>query len=166
LRAAIEKCPETKLLLVGNDQEGTAQDVKAKVKALGLQDRVIFTGLRGDVPEVLQAMDVFVFPSFFEGLPVSILEAQASGLPCLMSEEVTLESKLTEAVEQLSLDLGPAYWAEKAIDSARDFVRTDTGKQIVAAGYDIKANAKRLQDYYIACAQGKAIRFEDVSKSP
>lgn len=141
--------PSAKLLLVGNDNDGNAEKIKEKVKMYGLQDSVIFTGLRKDIPNVLQAMDVFVFPSHYEGLALALVEAQASGLPCLSSDKVTCESKLTDIVHQIPLSEGAEVWAKKAIKMAKETVRRDTSEEIRAAGFDIEENVKWLQNYYI-----------------
>lgn len=141
--------PSVKLLLVGNDNDGNAGAIKEKVKMCGLQDSVIFAGLRKDVANVLQAMDVFVFPSIYEGLAVALVEAQASGLPCLISDKVSSESKLTDMVHQIPLSGGVEIWAKTAIEAAKKTVRRDTSEEIRAAGFDIEENARWLQNYYI-----------------
>lgn len=138
-----------KLLLVGNDNDGNAGAIKEKVKMYGLQDSVIFAGLRKDVPNVLQAMDVFVFPSNYEGFPVSLIEAQASGLPCLISEKVPIDCKLTETVYQIPLSFAAEVWAKKAIKAAKKIVCRDASEEIRAAGFDIEENVRWLQNYYI-----------------
>ena len=141
--------PSAKLLLVGNDNDENAEVIKEKVKMCGLKDSVIFTGLRKDVPDVLQAMDVFVFPSNYEGFGIVVLEAQASGLPCLISDKVPIECKVTDTVHQLPLAAGAESWAKKAIKAAKETVRRDASEEIRAAGFDIEENAKWLQNYYI-----------------
>lgn len=141
--------PSAKLLLVGNDNEGNAGAIKEKVKKCGLQDSVIFTGLRKDVANVLQAIDVFVFPSNYEGFGIVVLEAQASGLPCLISDKVPIECKVTDTVYQMSLAAGADNWAKVAIKIAKETVRRDTSEEIRTAGFDIEENAKWLQNYYI-----------------
>ena len=121
--------------------------IEEKIQKLGLADKVILTGLRSDVPDLLQAMDVFVFPSLYEGLPVTLVEVQASGLSCLISDKVPIECKMTEAVQQIALTDSPEIWAERAIDAAKT-PRKNTYEEIKAAGYDIVENAKRLQKMY------------------
>lgn len=141
--------PFAKLLLVGNDRDENAAKIKEKVDDLGLRDSVIFTGLRSDVADLMQAMDVFVFPSNYEGLGIVAIEAQASGLPCLISDKVPIECKLTDLVQQLPLSAGADAWAEMAITAAKETVRRDTSAAIKAAGFDIEENASWLQEYYL-----------------
>ena len=141
-----EKMPvDARLLLVG---DGVLRpDVEQQAAALGIRDRILFTGVRTDVDRLLQAMDLFLMPSLFEGLPVSIVEAQAAGLPCLISDKVPIECKKTELVTQIRLDASPSEWAE-AVLSAAEAPRENTLSQIREAGFDIRANAEWLQNYY------------------
>lgn len=141
----IQKKTPAKLMIVGDGDLRPA--IEEKIQKLGLEDKVILTGLRSDVPALLQAMDVFVFPSLYEGLPVTLVETQASGLPCLISDKVSIECKMTEAVWQLPLTDSPTIWAERAIEAAKT-PRKNTYEEIKAAGYDIAENAKRLQKIY------------------
>lgn len=142
----------SKLLLVGDDRGELADNIKRKVADLGLSDSVIFTGLRSDVADLLQAMDVFVFPSKYEGLPVTMIEAQSAGLPCVISEKVPIECKVTDLVQQINLSVPAEYWAETIIKMATDTVRQDTSAFIKKAGFDIAENAKWLQQYYLSKA--------------
>lgn len=140
------RLPEnTRLLLVGDGQLRPAAEKQAH--ELGIAHRVIFTGVRADVPRLLQAMDVFVFPSIYEGLPVSLIEAQASGLPCLISDKVPIECKKTELVCQIPLSAGAESWAEAALEAAGS-PRTDTSARIREAGFDIVRNARWLREFY------------------
>ena len=141
----IQKKVPAKLMVVGDGSQRPV--IEEKIRSLGLQDKIILTGLRTDVPDLMQAMDVFVFPSLYEGLPVTLVEAQASGLPCLISDKVPIECKMTEAVQQIPLEDSPRIWSEKAITAAV-LPRRDTYEEIKAAGYDIVENAKRLQTMY------------------
>ncbi|MCD7881249.1 MAG: glycosyltransferase family 1 protein [Clostridiales bacterium] len=136
----------TRLLLVG-DGELRAQTEQA-VSNSGLQDSVIFTGVREDVADLLQAMDVFVLPSFYEGFGIVALEAQAAGLPCVLSDQVPKGCAVTGKVDYMALSESPSAWADK-ICSYRGAERQDTYQMIVDAGYDIEDNAQRLQKYYI-----------------
>jgi glycosyltransferase involved in cell wall biosynthesis len=141
----IQKRTPAKLMLVGDQCH--RNDIEEKIRNLRLQDKVILTGVRSDIPDLLQAMDVFVFPSLYEGLPVTLVEAQASGLPCLISDKVPIECKMTEAMQQIPLTASPEIWAEKVIEAAKT-PRKNTYEEIKAAGYDIVENAKRLQKMY------------------
>ena len=143
-----EKMPEdARLLLVG---DGVLRpDVEQQAAALGIRDRILFTGVRTDVDRLLQAMDVFLMPSLFEGLPGSIVEAQAAGLPCLISDKVPIECKKTELVTQIPLEAAPDEWAE-AVLSAAEASRGETLSRIRETGFDIRANAEWLQNYYLS----------------
>lgn len=136
--------PNSKLLLVGDGE--LRESIERKITDLGLSDDVILTGVRSDVAALLQAMDVFVFPSLYEGLPVTMVEAQAAGLPCFISDKVPSECKMTEKIWQIALSDTPARWADRIL--AADMTRTDTYTEIVAAGFDIAENAKWLEAYY------------------
>ena len=138
--------PNSYLMLVGEGE--LTISIQDKVKALGLEDNVIFTGLRSDVNELLQAMDVFLFPSLYEGLPVSIIEAQAAGLPCLISNKVPIECKKTDLVYQLNLEDSVNVWSNKIYELSH-ITRRDTYEEIKQSGFDIVENAKWLENFYI-----------------
>ena len=138
---------DSRLLLVGDGELQGA--VKKKCYSAGLDDKIIFAGVREDVPELLQAMDVFLFPSLFEGLGIAVIEAQAAGLPCLISEGVPLECEKTEGlVYQLKLESGADCWAEKALQCTHK-KRSNTLEQIRKSGFDIKEAAIKLQEFYL-----------------
>ncbi len=141
----IQKEIPAKLMIVGEGE--LRAEIEKRISELGLEKKVVLTGLRSDVADLLQAMDVFVFPSLYEGLPVTLVEAQASGLPCLISDKVPIECKMTEAVQQIPLAAAPEIWAKKAIEAAK-LPRKDTYEEIKAAGYDIVENAKKLRKMY------------------
>lgn len=133
--------------------------IEEEIKELHLEKRVILTGIRGDVPDFMSALDVLVFPSRFEGLPLTLIEAQAAGLPSLISDTITGDVIVTEGiVQQLSIELDPKEWAERAVLLAKEQSdRTCPYESIAAAGYDIRQlvqwyqefiqkNIKRIQD--------------------
>ena len=134
------------LLLVGDGD--LREEMEKKASDLGLTDCVIFTGIRSDVPDLLQVMDRFVFPSLYEGLPVTLIEAQAAGLPCIVSDSVSAECAKTCLVDRVSLHEGPTVWA-KHISGSANIDRLNTQEEIIRAGYDITSNARWLQNYYI-----------------
>lgn len=138
--------PKARLLLVG---EGPLHDeLRAKVKTLGIVEDVIFAGVRTDVHALLQAMDVFLFPSLFEGLPVTLIEAQAAGLPCLISDTISDECRKTDMITFFPLSRSPAEWAGEALRQAGK-ARTNTLAQIQQSGFDIRENAAFLQNFYL-----------------
>lgn len=145
--ALAKKHPDSKLLLVGEGELKPA--IRSKVMSLGLSDRVIFAGVRSDVNALMQAMDVFVFPSLFEGLGIVAVEAQAAGLPCVVSNTVPAECERTKGlVSFLSLDGGADFWAEQILEAAQ-IRRRDTSAEIRKNGYDIRENAEKLQQFYL-----------------
>lgn len=145
--ALLKRAPDAKLLLVGDDKSDLGAQIREKVRVLGIENNVFFAGLRSDVSDLMQAMDVFVFPSRYEGLPVTLIEAQAAGLPCLISDKVPIECKKTDLVRQLPLAESPAFWADAILEAAKT-ERTDTSSTIKASGFDITENAGWLQYYY------------------
>lgn len=107
-------------------------------------------GVRSDVADLMQAMDVFAFPSLYEGLPVTMVEAQAAGLPCLISDKVPPECILTEGlVDVMPLSAGAEAWAD-AILEKRNTPRTDRRVEIAAHGFDITTEAVKLQEFYLS----------------
>lgn len=134
------------LLLVG-DGEGRSL-IEKKIKQLKLQEHVLLLGKRSDVNEIMQAMDVFLFPSIYEGLPLVMVEAQASGLPCLISDKVPIECKKTNLVYQLSLKDNISQWVEKLLEISQ-IHRQNTMEEIKKSGFDIKQNVEFLQDFYL-----------------
>ena len=134
------------LLLVGDGELRSSMEEKAKT--MGLEDYVLFTGVRSDVCDLMQAMDVFVFPSLYEGLPVSLVEAQAAGLPCVISDGVPEACMLTDLVQRVALEESARQWTERIL-ATRATVRRDRFEEIAAGGYDIVSNAAWLQQYYV-----------------
>lgn len=123
--------------------------IEEEIKELHLEGRVILTGIRGDVPDFMSALDVLVFPSRFEGLPLTLIEAQAAGLPSLISDTITGDVIVTEGiVQQLSIELDPKEWAERAVLLAKEQSdRTCPYESIAAAGYDIRQLVQWYQEF-------------------
>lgn len=128
------------LLLVGDGEQQEA--IRQSARERGLESRVIFTGARKDVSKLYSAMDVFCLPSFYEGLPVVALEAQANGLPCVFSNQMTREILLTSNAVRLGLD-DPQKWVGTILESCR---RTD---KLQNRQYDIEATQQDLSRFYI-----------------
>ena len=144
-----EKNHNAVLLLTG---EGPLRgDIEKKAESLNLKDNVIFTGVCSDIPDLLCAADVFLFPSLWEGLGIVLIEAQASGLHCIASDVVPEEAKITGLLEYVSLDKPASYWAEKVLSYDCGYERKNMRDGIKNAGYDIKEGSKRLEDFYL-CA--------------
>lgn len=141
----VSKIKNAKLLLVGDGK--LRKEIEEKVESFALQKHVIFTGVREDVSDLLQAMDVFVFPSHYEGLPVTLIEAQSAGLPCFISDKVPIECKKTDLVQQLPLSASAEQWAKDIVVCKQD--RKNRYEEIVSSGYDITKNAKWLEEYYL-----------------
>lgn len=133
------------LLLVGIGE--LEEKIKEKVNRLQLQDAVKFLGLREDIPEILQAMDVFVFPSLFEGLPVTLVEAQAAGLPCVVSEGITKEIQITEGLEYVSLEEKSEVWAQYILNITNS--KKDRFSEIKKNRFDIYSNVCWLEKMYL-----------------
>ena len=149
--AAIRKRPGTRLLLVGEGQ--LRPDIEKACERLAIGPFVNFLGVRRDVPEILAAMDVFVFPSVWEGLGIAVVEAQAAGVPAIVSEAVPPEADLGLGLfRRLSLGQGPAEWAA-AIESAARGPRPEwrlRESALSAAGYDIGTEIQAWEGLYAA----------------
>lgn len=134
------------LLLVG---KGPNQEyIQQKTNDLGLKDKVIFTGSRNDVNRLMQAMDCFVMPSLFEGLPFVLVEAQCSGLPCIVSDTINRDIQLTDNVTFLPLQIGAEKWAETIKTQMSAFHRMSQSSTIKKKGFDIKDTVKYLEAIY------------------
>ncbi len=134
------------LLLIGDG--ALKESIRMKVRKEKLENSVIFAGVRSDVHDIFQGMDIFVMPSLFEGLPVTLIEAQASGINCVISDAITREVEITDRVDFVSLQKSAEEWAEIILKYIGKNERTNTSNQIIKAGYDIKSNAKWLEGYY------------------
>ena len=145
--AFLNRIPDAKLLLIGDGPERAKMEEKAA--SLHIRDKVIFTGTRGDVPDLMQAMDLFLFPSLYEGTPVVMIEAQASGLPCVKSDGVPEDCIVTSGlVTTMHLSDSPQTWAEHLVERIKT-LRGDHSAEIRAAGYDIELEARKLQNEYL-----------------
>lgn len=141
-----DKDKNTVLLLVGDGD--LKKSVEEKVENLGLTDHVIFTGVRSDVPEIYQALDMFVFPSHFEGLGIVTVEAQATGLKCLVSDVIPEEAYVTDLMKSISLKEPAENWAEEIIQGL-NYERRNTYEEIRRNGYDIHETTEWLEDFYL-----------------
>lgn len=141
------------LLLVGDGP--LLSDMKLKANELGLKNKIIFLGNRTDVSQLLSAMDAFIFPSINEGLGIVAVEAQTSGLPCLVSDALPQEVKLTNNLHFLSLDESANFWANKINKITLAENREQKHLEISKQGYDINETSLWLTDFYLKLNQGK-----------
>lgn len=144
--ALLKKEPNAVLLLVGGGEE--MSQIREKAQKLGIAEHVHFLGVRSDAADLMQAMDVFVFPSLYEGLGIALIEAQAAGLPCVVSDTIPHEAYLTDLVDSESLSAPVEKWAEKIL-AKRAIPRTDRRAEIAAHGFDITTEAVKLQEFYL-----------------
>lgn len=138
------------LLLVGNGS--LEKEVREKVHKLNLDNSVIFYGTTTKANELYQAMDCFVLPSHYEGMPIVSVEAQAAGLKILFSDTITKETHFTDLAEYMSLSEPVNKWADKILSYNNGYERRDMTEQIKKAGYDIIQSAKQLEDIYTSFA--------------
>lgn len=140
--------PDAVLMLVG--QGHLENEIRQQINDLGIADKVIFTGVRADVNDLMQAMDIFVLPSLFEGLGIVNIEAQAAGLPCFVSDVVVpQEVNITELMHYIPLQNTPKQWAETILGEALPLKqRRDMTKEIAAAGFDVQQTCDELCAFY------------------
>ncbi len=138
-----------RLLLIGT---GDLEDeVRSLVKKYCLEEKTIFVGPTDAVQDYMCGMDVFVLPSLYEGLGIVNVEAQASGLPCVVSDTVPQEAHLTDRIEFLPLEAGAGFWAEKILQYHPDIYQRDrkeAWREVYNAGYDISDTARTIQILY------------------
>ena len=133
-----------KLMWIG---EGNQRPIiEERISAENIKNDVLLLGHRTDVPDLLQAMDCFILPSYSEGLPVSVIEAQAAGLPCFLSDSITKEINITGLCHFIPFN-SYEKWADAIINCSDN--REDTSNLIQLAGYDIRSTSQWLQNYYL-----------------
>lgn len=159
--AVYQRDASARLLLVGYGEQKTS--IFQKIHVLGLDDVVVDCGATENILPLYHAMDCFVLPSFYEGLPVVGIEAQATGLPCVLSSNVTEETAVTDCVQFIELDAGAQHWAEEIL-RWKFHRRTDQRAQLTRKGYNVACEAGKLEQYYLACVgvevQSPAHSFE------
>lgn len=147
----LKKRPDAVLLLLG---EGSGmEEIKQKAVSLGIEEQVLFLGKKANAEDYYQAMDYLVFPSLYEGMPGTVLEAQAAGLDCLIADTITPEAGVTELVEYKSLSEPAQSWADQVLlrieeRQQRGIVRSDRISQLQDAGFDVKQLAQDMMDFY------------------
>jgi glycosyltransferase involved in cell wall biosynthesis len=143
----LKKNEDSALMLVGT---GELEDfLKDKIRKLKIEDKVIFTGFRNDIPDLLQAMDVFLFPSLFEGLGIVLIEAQAASLKCITSKNVVpKETNVSELIEYVSLNESVKIWADKVLEASIKYNRVEMKNEIENMGFSIEKVSKEIQGFY------------------
>ena len=133
------------LMLIGDGDD--RQILENTAKELGVYDKVIFVGNVTNVQDYLSAMDVFVFPSLYEGLPLSILEVQANGLPCIISDTVPPDVFLTDLIHPLSLKDPGSDWINKILSVNRQPDK-DYSNELKASGFDLETAMEKVYSIY------------------
>lgn len=141
------KNPNAILLLTGKDE--LEHEIRQQVEELNLSNSVIFLGIRDDVDELMQVMDVFLLPTRYEGWGNVLIEAQISGLKCITSKDVVpKETKVTNCIEYLSLNESIDTWANSVLKYSNGYERSDKSGDIKNAGFDVLTQANRLERFY------------------
>ena len=144
--ALVKKYPSSILVLIGDGP--LKKRIEDEAKQLAIYDKIKFLGVKADIPELCQMMDIFVFPSFYEGLPVTLIEAQAAGLKILASDTITKEVCLTDNIQFFSIKETADFWANKILQ-LNPVKKTDQTTHIVKGQYDIVSNTNKIQKFYL-----------------
>jgi len=138
----VKKQKNATLLLIGKGD--LEQEIKSQINSLGIEDHVKMLGARTDIAELLNVSDVFLFPSRWEGLPISVVEAQAAGIPCIISDNITHDVDLTDLVKRLSID-NEKNWVELALSGLE---KKDVGEQLKKSNFDVANSTDQLIKIY------------------
>lgn len=150
--AEVKKTNENAVLLLVGEGD-LRRSIEAKVNKLGLSNSVIFAGVRSNVHELLQAMDIFVFPSLYEGLGIVVIEAQAAGLPCVVSDTIPKEAFINNTdnkiISAFPLNESAETWANAIQQYSVIKERRNMFNEIKSSGYDITHTTKQIEEFYI-----------------
>lgn len=141
--SVLEKDSSAKFVFIGDGE--LMSEIKGIVEEKGLEERILFAGAVDNVCEWMSAIDCLVMPSLFEGLPFVLVEAQAAGLPCIVSSNVSAESNLTGLVQFLDLEIGEKVWVDKILSECKK-ERIDVSQKLIVAGYSIENTVKEISD--------------------
>lgn len=142
----------TELWMIGEGE--LLEGVQDRIKALGLESNITLWGRRNDVACLMQAMDIFILPSLYEGLSIVTVEAQAAGLPVYVSDSISEEHRVTNLVNFLPLASGASAWGRKITDDIRRMpVRRNMLTEMAGAGYEIETASKWLEEFYLLAAK-------------
>ena len=145
LKCMLGKKMKARLMLVGGGE--LLEEIKEEARKLGIFNNIVFVGNTNKTFEYYQAMDVFVLPSFYEGIPVVAVEAQCSALPCILSDNIDKSCKIFEDVQFLSLDVPIEEWINSILEYRIHSRSREVKKQICEAGYDILTEANLLAKF-------------------
>ncbi|MBE6088946.1 MAG: glycosyltransferase family 1 protein [Clostridium beijerinckii] len=144
----ILKSNETSILLIIGD--GALKDSLIKqAEKMNISKSVLFLGLRKDIHDLLNTMDIFVLTSLFEGFPITLVEAQVNGLPCFVSNTVTKEVNITGLIEYISLDDSPKKWADEILSKFYNYKRKSYYSEMCNFGYDLKSNTNKIEKIFM-----------------
>ena len=146
VRDYLEINPNTVLWIVGDGGDESA--LKQYAVELGIINKVSFLGVRGDVSELFQGMDCFLLPSRYEGLGIVLIEAQTSGLPCLISDVIPEQADLTDVINRMPLAESTEKWAEKLEDLRKKSFRQSHRDEIIKKGFDVATETEKLVRLY------------------
>lgn len=144
LEEAVKIHPDCKMIFIGDG--AMRQQIEEKIKILELEDKVILAGVRMDTARLLQAMDVFLFPSKYEGLPIALVEAQCAGLPCLISDVITEDVEVTDLLRRYSLEESVKLWAEEILTLGTKEREAPDYERIRQKGFDIKQMIRKYEE--------------------
>lgn len=149
----LDKVSNAKLLLVGDGE--LREETEQRCEILGIREQTIFAGLQSHTEEFYQAMDVFLFPSLWEGFGMSIVEAQAAGLPCIISDTIPRNVQVTDLVVPESLDKAPEIWAKKSMEyMGRKRIGLTPEQDKKMEKFDSKLVAKEMERFYLELSKG------------
>lgn len=137
----------TKLIVIGDGELQT--EMKSKIEYYGIENKVRFLGSRNDVYKWYQVFDLLLLPSIYEGLPVVLVEGQAAGLPCIASDAITKQIKVTDLLHYKSIGMSPQEWANDIHDILSKSNRRSYMDEMRKAGFDIKQAAEQVMQYYL-----------------
>lgn len=147
LKEIVKEDNDIKLMLIGTGE--LEYFIRQKVKEFELEDKVIFLGTKSDINKYYQAMDLFILPSIFEGLPIVGIEAQASGLKCIFSDSITKESNITNNVDFINIE-NVNKWKNRIIELKYSNYRRENVKElIIKNGYDLEEEIEKIESMYI-----------------
>lgn len=144
--AYVKDVPEARLVILGGGEE--RRTVEDKITSLGLSGKVFLPGIRSDVARFYSVFDVFFMPSLYEGLPISAVEAQAAGLPCVFSSNVPIESDIVGNASFIDCGSSLEEWISGLSRAIRDGREMYARNRLAKAGYSVEANAEKLMEYY------------------